>query len=209
MDALGFGIEVVAVSASGVLAPGPLFVANVLYGSRQGAMSGVKMAHGHAVVEIIIISAVAAGLLSAPAFVPRYAGAISMAGGVAILGFAALQVIGIAKNKDGRELALAKGKRPFVIGVALSALNPFFIVWWLTVGLKLVADSAMLFGLVTGIAVLFALHVWMDYAWLAATAYIASRGSLVVKSKYYKILMMALSGVLVYYGVQFLTAGIR
>lgn len=68
MDVLGFGLEVVAVSASGVLAPGPLFVANVMYGSRHDAVSGVNAAHGHAVVEIAVISAIAAGLFSAPAF---------------------------------------------------------------------------------------------------------------------------------------------
>lgn len=95
-----------------------------------------------------------------------------------------------------------------MIGIALSALNPFFIIWWLTVELKLVSDSAS-FGVAAGVALLFALHVWMDYAWLAATAYLASRGSSAIKSRYYKILMLILSGVLVYYGVQFLIAGIK
>ena len=51
-----FAAEVVAVSASGVLAPGPLFVANMLYGAKQGAMSGVRVAHGHALVEIAVIA---------------------------------------------------------------------------------------------------------------------------------------------------------
>ena len=95
-----------------------------------------------------------------------------------------------------------------MLGVVLSALNPFFILWWLTVGLKLISDSAS-FGLAAGVVLLFALHVWMDYAWLAATAYLASRGSSVIKSRYYKILMLALSCALLYYGVQFLIAGIK
>ena len=209
MDVLGFGIKVVAVSAFGVLAPGPLFMANVLYGSRRGAMSGVKVAHGHAAVEIVVISAIAAGLFSASMFLSHYASAIAIVGGVAILGFAGLQVIGIAKKrKDGKEPVLARGKSPFMAGVVLSALNPFFVTWWLTVGLKLVSDSAA-FGIAAGVAILFALHVWMDYAWLAATAYLASRGNSATKSKYYKILMIALSGILIYYGIQFLVTGIK
>lgn len=207
MDFLGFGIEVVAVSASGVLAPGPLFVANMMYGAKHGAMSGVKVAHGHAAVEIVVISAIAAGLFSASAFLSGYAGWIAIIGGVAILGFAAMQAIGVARNRDEKQPAMW-GKSPFAVGVALSALNPFFIVWWLTVGLKLVSDLAA-FGPVAGVAILFALHVWMDYAWLAATAYLASKGSSVLKSKYYKILLLALSGVLAYYGVQFLASGIK
>lgn len=205
MDALAFGTEVVAVSASGVLAPGPLFVANMLCGSRQGALSGVKIAHGHAVVEICVIAAIAAGLFSAPAFVEQYADPIAIVGGAAVLGFAALQVHSVLKKREQEQ---AKQKRtPFAIGIALTALNPFFLIWWLTVGLKLVADSSS-FGPVTGVGILFGLHVWMDYAWLGATAYLASKGSSVLGSKYYKILMLGLAGVLGFYGAQFLASGL-
>lgn len=206
VDALAFGAEVVAVSASGVLAPGPLFVANMLCGSRQGALSGVKVAHGHAVVEIAVISAIAAGLFSTPAFVEQYSGPIAIVGGVAVLCFAALQVYS-AMKKRAQETATQKSA-PFAVGVVLTALNPFFLVWWLTVGLKLVADSSS-FGPVAGVGLLFGLHVWMDYAWLGATAYLASKGSSVLGSKYYKIMMLALAGVLAYYGARFLAGGLR
>ena len=49
----------------------------------------------------------------------------------------------------------------------------------------------------------------MDYAWLAGTAYLASKGSSVLKSKYYKMLLLALAGILVYYGIQFVASGLR
>jgi threonine/homoserine/homoserine lactone efflux protein len=208
VDAVAFGVEVVAVSASGVLAPGPLFVANMLWGTKQGAMSGVRVAHGHAAVEIVVVAAIAAGIFSASAFLSSYARAIAIVGGVAIMGFAAMQVLGIAKSKGAKVPALAAGKSPFAVGVVLTGLNPFFLVWWLTVGLKLVSNSAA-FGPAAGVALLFALHVWMDYAWLATTAYLASKGSSALKSKYYKVLLLALAGVLVYYGAQFLMNGIK
>lgn len=205
VDVLSFGAEVVAVSASGVLAPGPLFFANVLYGTRRGAMSGIKVTHGHALVEIAVIVAIAAGLFSAPAFVETYSALIAVLGGVAVIGFAGLQVYSVLR-KDRREQK-EKGKSPFAVGIALTALNPFFLVWWLTVGIKLVADSSA-FGPVAGTGLLFGMHVWMDYAWLAATAYLASKGSSVLGSKYYKILMLGLAGVLAYYGAQFLASGL-
>lgn len=207
MDVLSFGLEVVAVSASGVLAPGPLFLANMLYGSRHGAASGVKVAHGHAVVEIAVIAAIAAGLFSASAFVASYGHVIALVGGSAVIGFAALQVVSAVRGAPVP--AATEGRKgPFAAGVAFSALNPFFLVWWLTAGLKLVADSAA-FGPATGVALLFALHVWMDYAWLAATAHLASKGSSVLKSRYYKMLLLALAAVLAYYGVQFIASGIK
>jgi threonine/homoserine/homoserine lactone efflux protein len=200
-----FAAEVVAVSASGVLAPGPLFVANMICSTRQGALSGVKVAHGHAIVEIALITAIAAGLFSVPAFVDQYSSPIAVVGGVAVLGFAALQVFSVLKKKKQEQTL--RNRAPFAVGIALTALNPFFIVWWLTAGLKLVADSAT-FGPVAGVGLLFGLHVWMDYAWLGATAYLASKGSSVIGSKYYKIMMLALAGVLAYYGAQFLVSGL-
>lgn len=93
-------------------------------------------------------------------------------------------------------------KSPFIAGIALTALNPFFLVWWFTVGLKLVTDS-ITFGLAAGIVILFALHIWMDYAWLAGTAYLASKGISVLKSKYYPLLLVGLAAALAYYGVAF------
>lgn len=205
VDVLSFGAEVVAVSASGVLAPGPLFFANVLYGTRRGAISGIKVAHGHALVEIAVIVAIAAGLFSAPAFVETYSAPIAVLGGVSVIGFAGLQIHSVLKKS--KQEKKEQGKSPFAIGIALTALNPFFLVWWLTVGIKLVADSSA-FGPVAGTGLLFGMHVWMDYAWLAATAYLASKGSSVLGSKYYKILMLGLAGVLAYYGAQFLASGL-
>jgi threonine/homoserine/homoserine lactone efflux protein len=201
VEVWGFGLEVIAVSASGVLAPGPLFFANLLYGSRQGVSAGLKMAYGHTAVELPLIAVLAAGLFSFAA-ATQYADAIGVIGGIAILVFAGLQVAGLNKKRQSKPIGTGGGS-PLVAGIALSALNPFFLIWWFTVGLKLVTDSEP-FGLAAGIGLLFGFHIWMDYAWLAGTAYLASKGNSVLKSRYYPILALALVGVLVYYGIHFL-----
>jgi len=210
MSVLDFGVEVIAISASGVLAPGPLFFANMLYGTRQGARAGLKMAYGHTVVELPLIILLAAGLFTS-AIAAQYAGTIGIIGGIGILGFAGLQIADVMKKKDlsatlSATPSIAGGKSPFIAGIALSALNPFFLIWWFTVGLKLISDSAT-FGLAAGIVILFGLHIWMDYAWLAGTAYLASKGSSVLKSKYYPLMLLGLAAILLYYGVYFTLTG--
>jgi threonine/homoserine/homoserine lactone efflux protein len=203
MSVLDFGIEVIVLSASGVLAPGPLFFANLVYGTRLDKWSGIKVASGHTVVELPLIIILAAGLSTFDAAI-KYAGIIGLIGGIAILAFAALQIASIiVKEKpahDTRHMAGIKG--PFVVGVALTALNPFFLLWWFTVGLKLISDSAA-FGVSTGVIILFALHIWMDYAWLGGTAYLASKGAFLLESKYYWLLLLGLAAVLMYYGISF------
>jgi threonine/homoserine/homoserine lactone efflux protein len=204
MNVLDFGVEVVAVSASGVLAPGPLFFTNLLYGTRLGTRSGIKVAYGHTLVELPLIALLAAGLFTFDA-ATKYAGTIGLIGGIAILAFAGLQTGSIIRKKAAYAAAapdIAWSKGPFIVGIVLSGLNPFFLMWWFTAGLKLIADSAA-FGFGTGLAILFALHIWMDYAWLGGTAYLASKGSLVLKSKYYSLLLLGLLAILVYYGISF------
>ncbi len=206
MNLLDFGLEIIVVSASGVLAPGPLFFTNLLYGTRLGTHSGLKVAYGHTVVELPLIILLAAGLFSFEA-AKKYSASIGLIGGIAILAFAGLQIGSIIRKKvvDAAACAIyiADDKGPFIAGVILTAMNPFFLLWWFTAGLKLITDSAT-FGASSGLAMLFALHIWMDYAWLGGTAYLASKGSKVLKSRYYPVLLVGLSAILVYYGVAFL-----
>jgi threonine/homoserine/homoserine lactone efflux protein len=204
MNLLDFGIEVIALSASGVLTPGPLFFANLAYGTLHDKWSGIKIAYGHTAVELPLIIILAAGLFTFDT-AKKYASIVGLIGGIAILAFAGLQIASIIKEKRRHDTSsIAGNKGPFIVGIALSALNPFFILWWFTVGSKLIVDSAA-FGLATGLAILFALHIWMDYAWLASTAYLASKGAFVLKSKHYPTLLLGLTVVLIYYGLSFVS----
>ena len=43
----------------------------------------------------------------------------------------------------------------------------------------------------------------MDFAWLGFIGYFSKKGAKILSNKNYKILMMVLSGVLVYFGLTF------
>ena len=64
MSPIEFSLQVILVSTSGVLSPGPLFFINILYGSRYGSFIGLKIASGHAIVEFPLIIALSYGLYS-------------------------------------------------------------------------------------------------------------------------------------------------
>jgi threonine/homoserine/homoserine lactone efflux protein len=148
----------------------------------------------------------AAGLVSSFAILEQALDVISIVGGLAILGFAAIQLAAI--GKIGKRLDKTKVVRnPFITGVTLSALNPFFLIWWFTAGLKLISDS-LSFGLILGIALVFGFHIWMDFAWLFGSAYLSSKGTSLLNSKYYKILMLILIAVLILFGVNFIFSGL-
>ncbi|ABX12542.1 LysE family transporter [Nitrosopumilus maritimus] len=195
-----FAVLVIVISASGVMAPGPLFAANISYGLREGAKSGVKMATGHAIVELPLVILLGIGVFSLESF-PEFRTIISILGAITLFVFAALQIRTVLKEK---ELSITNPKQGALItGVLLSGLNPFFIIWWLTIGFKLISDAMMIWAF-SGMLIMFGLHIWMDFAWLGGISFLASKSVKILSNKNYKILMIGLSGMLIYFGITFL-----
>ena len=198
---LEFAVLVIAVSASGVMAPGPLFAANISYGLRDGVKSGIKMAIGHTIVEFPLVILLGIGVFSLETF-PEFRTLISVFGAITLFAFAFMQIKTVLQKKEDNISNLKQG--PLVTGIVLSALNPFFIIWWLTIGFKLISD-AMLIWAFSGILIVFFLHIWMDFAWLGGVSFLTSKSSRILSNRNYKIIMVGLSLMLVYFGITFLT----
>ena len=195
-----FAVMVIAISSSGVMSPGPLFAANIVYGLKEGKMSGLKIAMGHTIVELPLIVMLGIGTISLEIF-PDYRVLITLIGAIGLFGFAGFQIKSIlSKNVRTKR---NPSKNPFLAGIFLSALNPFFLIWWLTIGIILIRESIELWG-ITGILILFLFHIWMDYVWLFAVAAFASKAKNILSNKNYKIIIISLSVLLIYFGIDFL-----
>ncbi len=182
------------------MAPGPLFAANISYGLREGTKAGFKMAIGHTIVELPLVILLGIGVFSLESF-PEFRIIISIFGAITLFVFAAIQIKTIFGKK---ELSLSNLKQgPLIAGIPLSALNPFFIVWWLAIGFTFISD-AMLMWAFAGILIVVVLHIWMDFAWLGAVSFLASKSSKILSNRNYKMLMIGLSLMLVYFGITFL-----
>jgi len=207
MNALNFVATIVLVTASGVLAPGPLFFASISHGTRVGARSGLMFSIGHTLVEFTLVMLLAAGLLTV-ASEPTVKLAVGVAGGIALLAFGTIQIRDSLTSKFGEPKSGGVASRNLLlIGLAFTGLNPFFIVWWLTVGAKLILMS-LEFAALAGVVFMFVCHVWMDYAWLTAVAHFAKVGTSVVGFKWYRLIMAVFGGVLIYFGLRFLISSL-
>ena len=193
-----FAIAVITISVSGVMSPGPLFAANVAYGLKGGARAGLKMAYGHTIVELPLVILLGVGALSLES-VPQFRETVALAGAISLFVFAGMQIKSVLKKPS----SIFEGRHgPFIAGIMLSALNPFFLIWWFTIGFKLISDSLALASF-AGIGIMFAFHIWMDYAWLCTVGFLSSKGKKILSSKNYNIFMITISGVLVYFGIVF------
>ena len=195
-----FAVLVIIISASGVMSPGPLFAANITYGLREGVKSGIKIAIGHSIVELPLVIILGIGVFSLEIF-PEFKTIISIFGALTLFGFAALQIKTIVGKKKN---ILKKPKQgPIITGILFSALNPFFIIWWITIGFKLIPDAMMIWAFV-GVLIVFLAHIWMDFVWLGLTAFLASKSKKIISNKNYKIIILGLSLTLIYFGITFL-----
>ena len=199
-ELLGFTLVVIVISVSGVMSPGPLFAANIFYGLKGGAKAGLKMAYGHTVVELPLVILLGIGAFSLET-IPEFRTYIAIIGAIGLFAFAGIQIKQIFKNSF--DIINEPKQGPFLAGILLSALNPFFIIWWLTIGFKLISDALIIWSF-WGILIMFLLHIWMDYVWLSSTALVSSRISKILSNQSYKFLVVGLSIVLVYFGITFL-----
>ena len=195
-----FAFMVIAISASGVMSPGPLFAANISQGLRDGGKSGIKIAVGHTIVEFPLVILLGIGALSLETF-PEFRIVVSTLGAVTLFVFAFMQIRTILYGK--KDINSKPKQHPIATGIAFSALNPFFIIWWLTIGLKLITD-AMLIWAFAGMLIVFVMHIWMDFVWLGGIAFLASKSTQIMSNRNYKVLMIGLNGMLVYFGITFL-----
>jgi threonine/homoserine/homoserine lactone efflux protein len=94
-----------------------------------------------------------------------------------------------------------------LLGLALTGLNPYFVIWWLTAGAQLIV-IALEFASLAGVLFMYVCHVWMDFVWLAGTAHLAKSGMKLIGLRWYRLLMAVFGMVLVYFGLSFLIGSI-
>jgi len=219
MSPIEFSLQVMLVSTSGVFSPGPLFFINLLYGSKYGSFVGLKIASGHALVEFPLILLLSYGLYIFSSFyisdvIVKFIGTI---GGIFILFFSILQIRLLLRDKKSNQSHPSPGitntklniRNSILVGFIFTIFNPFFLLWWFTIGSKMISDSIINFGIVGGASLVFFSHIWMDYFWLWFTSFMVNKGKSVIKEKVYRIFVFAISVILGIYGIYLLSVSLR
>lgn len=205
-----FLFEVVGISLSGVMAPGPVTAAAIAMGARS-RYAGMLIAAGHGIVEfpLIILIVLGAGRVLK---LPAAQVVIGLAGGAFLL-VMAIQMLRSLQSKQEHASKFASGT-PILTGVLLSATNPYFLLWWATIGLALATTAT---GLGIWAFVLFAIVHWLcDFIWLSALAWASFKGSVLLGPRGMRIVLLICAGALFIFGLFFvysaatkLTLGLR
>lgn len=104
------------------------------------------------------------------------------------------------------KLETGNAQSGIALGIFFTAMNPFFIVWWLTVGWSLIVQASLL-GAVAGVMLMFIAHVWMDFAWLGGSGYVASRRKISL-GKWFRVLLIVFAAAMAYFGATFIVSSV-
>lgn len=154
-----FLVSVVGISLSGVMMPGPLTAATITKGYRD-KNAGALIAVGHAVIELPLIALIYSGF--AYFFVsPEVKRIIGLVGGLMLI-FMGVQLFRTMRRASTKVADLPYSSLP--TGIIMTWANPYFFLWWATIGVALVANATN-FGILG--LVLFGLVHWScDLGWL-------------------------------------------
>jgi threonine/homoserine/homoserine lactone efflux protein len=195
-------LSVVVISLSGVMMPGPMF-AVTLAKSFKSPFAGVQISLGHAVIEVPVILLIYFGF--AQIFEDKLVQIIlSLAGGAMIvwLGVAMFRARA-SVIREGKDLSYSA----FTAGIITSGLNPFFLLWWATVGSLLVVRF-LEFGL-GGLAIFTISHWLVDLLWLSFVSVLVYRTHRFWGQRFQEGVFIATSLLLVGFGVWFMVSGIQ
>lgn len=194
------------IALSGALMPGPLLTVTISESTRRGAVAGPLMILGHGILELALIIALLAGL--APllkrddVFI-----VIALAGGFILLWMAVSMfrsLPGIRLNLDVEE---DSSQSLVLAGILFSLANPYWIIWWASIGLGYIMQSVK-FGFL-GVASFFMGHILADLVWYATVSFGVAKGRNYFSDTTYKRLIGGCASFLLIFSCYFFWSGIE
>jgi threonine/homoserine/homoserine lactone efflux protein len=178
--------------------PGPVTASVITMGTRN-RYAGTLLAVGHGIIEFPLMVFIMLGLGRVLKWEKTQI-AIGLAGGAFLLVMAiqmmhSLKVGGDAQTKPVRD-------KPVLAGIILSASNPYFLIWWATVGLAL-ATRATQWG-VWAFGLFAVVHWLCDLAWLQALSWASFKGSTLLGARGQRIVLLGCSLALLAFGLFFI-----
>lgn len=192
---------------SGALMPGPLLTVTVSESSRRGAMVGPMMIFGHSLLELTLMVALLSGLapllMRDDVFI-----VISLVGGGILLwmGTTMLRSLPQLSLDAGAGSHEPRSRNLVLTGILLSIANPYWLIWWASIGLGYIMHS-MKFGII-GVGAFFFGHILADLGWYCLVSFGVAKGRRFFSDSLYRKLIGGCAVFLLAFSCWFLYGGI-
>jgi threonine/homoserine/homoserine lactone efflux protein len=176
---------------------------------RSGIRAGALVAAGHALLELPLVVALGWGLGEFLNRAPVVAG-ISLAGGIFLVWMGAMMIARPGPNPRDTPPSSGHGGalRTMAGGVLVSVSNPFWTIWWATIGLGFLAWAHREEGAI-GISAFYTGHTLSDFVWYAFVGFAVASGGRFMGQRAYRLLLAACGLFLIALGAWFISVGVR
>jgi len=186
------------IGLTGALAPGPTLVATINASIAGDWKIGPKVTLGHMIAESVIFVLIVLGLatLALP-----YTTDIALIGGIALIVFGTLTIMG-SRGASLNGPVTRTVSNPYLAGLVTSVANPYFWIWWLTIG-----SAMVIVGLSGGIvlaAVFMVGHWCADLGWFTLVSAGISQGKTILSDTSYCRIMSVCGVFLILFGAYYL-----
>ncbi|MDD5259814.1 MAG: LysE family transporter [bacterium] len=188
------------IALSGALMPGPLLTAVIYESTRHGSKTGPLFILGHAVLEILMIAGIIFGF-SQFISTPLALRIIAIAGSIILFGFGLSMLISLPHLTLLQTVTPTKPSSLVWLGVTMSLTNPYWTIWWVTIGLGLVLAAQKQGWL--AIIVFFLGHISADLGWYSLVALMIHKGKKFISDKIYRGLVLFCALALIAFSVWF------
>ncbi|MDI9623345.1 MAG: LysE family transporter [Methanothermobacter sp.] len=180
------------------MAPGPLLTVTISDSLKKGSKAGPLLVLGHVIGEVLLILLILGGLswLITSSLASAWVG---------LIGGAVMIFLGLNMMRDTTPIMESGDFKDFGLvskGFMTSVSNPYFFIWWGTVGAALMFKGMELAKL-TGLAAFLIGHWSSDFAWYGIVSFFSARGKLILKSSY-KFIILACGVFLIIVGSYFI-----
>jgi threonine/homoserine/homoserine lactone efflux protein len=206
LSPLGIFITSFIVGLSGALMPGPLLTVTISQSASRGWLVGPQVVLGHGILELSLVIAIVYGL--GQFFVNS-----SVVGTIGIVGGAVLLWMGGSMLWNAGKVSLVmEGQKgiaslhPTWAGIVSSLANPYWTVWWATIGLSYIAYASQY---KMGVSLFYIGHILSDLSWYVLVAAVIHLGKRWIPDRAFQIIIIICGVFLLIFGVYFGYSGIR
>jgi threonine/homoserine/homoserine lactone efflux protein len=190
------------VGLSGAIVPGPMLTVTISDSIKKGFTTGPKVVIGHFIVELLLIILLFAGLgwfidSSLAIFI------------IGTLGGIVMMILGLRLIKSSNSLNLLREESdtkkdfgPVLNGILTSISNPYFFIWWATIGWTFMFKGLEIAGIL-GVLSFLVGHWCSEMGWFSMVSLFTSKGSDIMTENHYKIIIISSGLFLMILGLYF------
>jgi len=192
-----FLASVMLISLTGVMMPGPVTALTITRGTQRKE-AGALIAVGHGIVEVLIILLIYIGF-ARYLRLPVVRISVGLAGGLFLL-WMGFQMFRTRIKLDDLQKQLSDSS--VIAGLALTVVNPYFFLWWATIGTALLASARSFGG--GGVIAMGVTHWVCDFTWLYLLSWAVFKSRQLWTYNVHRVVFSVCAALLAGFGVWFI-----